>query len=397
MWSCRGTMDLWACGSNSEGQLGVGHTLDTSVWTRCTEGERTFPPRGWTVAEMASSAAGTLALCQRDDERQLWTCGRAWPGRDTNAFARIHTQALGITGRLVHVAAVWDCVYVVERVPEGDRMWAIGQSDAFGLWGTGRAGLGAARDPRMPAWCHSVDLLGCMPHTAAGPWRVQAVAGGVRHVLAVLTSADAHWLVGWGHARHGQLGPVDARVVHAPQALLRLWAAGPDAPPTYALALGMAHSVVTAQHHGTTRVWLWGSNKHGQLDVPDWAWEEHGSTARRATVPHAVVPACMWRTTLLHVDGRVLAHGADSHAQTRACDWACLGTLRAGSEHALLLDAHGAVHGWGWNEHGNLACADESVAPRIVWDGPAAIQVWAGYGTSWVGVPAAALGRDEAC
>ncbi|WFD19208.1 hypothetical protein MCAP1_001431 [Malassezia caprae] len=332
-------MDLYACGSNSEGQLGIGHTQDVGAWTRCTDGERAFPPHGWMVVEIASSATGTLALCERGGDRELWTCGRAWPGRDTSAFARVDTLELGITGRLVHVAAVWDCVYVVERVSEGDQIWALGASNAFGQWGTGPSPA-----QRAPAWRHRVDVR-CMPDADAGPWRVHAIAGGVRHVLAVLTSAHAHWLVGWGHARHGQLGPLDARVVHAPQALLCLWRAGAHAPPTHALALGMAHSVVTVQQHGATRVYLWGSNKHGQLDMPGWAWDECGSTAQHATVPQTVVPACMWRTTLLHVEGRVQAHGADLHAQTRADGWTCHGTLCAGSEHALLLDVQGAAMG----------------------------------------------------
>lgn len=383
-------MDLYACGSNSEGQLGIGHTDDSRTWTPCTYGTQAFPPRGWTVVEIASSASATLALCQRDNESQLWTCGHAWPTRDTSTFAWVDArQELGIQGPVVHVAAVWDCMYVIERVSEGDRLWALGLSNAFGQWGTSEA-MASTRNAEMPPWCHRVDVDACLPRAAAGPWRVHTIAGGVRHVLAVLTSTEAHYLVGWGHARHGQLGPIHARVVQTPKKLLSLWTAEPlgQPPPTYALALGMAHSVVAAQHDNETRIWLWGSNRHGQLEIPGGAWEHEGA-ARFATLPHAVVPACMWRTTLLHVDGRVRAHGAESHAQTSAHDWLCHGTLRAGSEHALLLDTQGTVYGWGWNEHGNLAHAEESVAPRVVWDGPAASCVWTGYGTSWVGVPAA--------
>lgn len=379
-------MDLWACGSNSDGQLGVGHTHDTRVWARCIEDGQSFPPRPWTVVQIASTAVATLALCEHEGATQLWTCGRAWPGRESSAFISVDgLNELGIQGNIVHIAAVWDCFYVVERVSDGDRMWAIGSSHAFGQWGTGPL---SAPPQELATWLHRVPLLERVPNAATnGPWRVEAVSGGVRHILAVLTSPDTHWLVGWGQARHGQLGPVDARIVYAPEPLLRLWTAqSPTAPPIYALSLGMAHSVVTAQHDKTTCVWRWGSNRHGQLHVEGWDLASQDDCANPTTVPYAVAAACMWRTTLWHIEGRVLAHGASSHAQTCAHGWTCDGTLSAGSEHALLLDSQGAVHGWGWNEHGNLAHPDESVAPRQVWDGPAVARIWTGYGTSWVGV-----------
>ena len=65
---------LLSAGSNSAGQLGIGHLDDSHIWQtcQCVNGE-TFPPKGWQINQLSSGAGHTVALLQREDtDPQVW-------------------------------------------------------------------------------------------------------------------------------------------------------------------------------------------------------------------------------------------------------------------------------------------------------------------------------------
>ena len=104
---------MWAVGSNSEGQLGVGHTRDQVSLARCvTEAGAAFPPAGWQVVRVACAATCTAVLCRAATQTAVWLSGRpTWDAPPTTAFRRME-EADGV----VDVAATWDCLYVVVRL-----------------------------------------------------------------------------------------------------------------------------------------------------------------------------------------------------------------------------------------------------------------------------------------
>ena len=214
----------------------------------------------------------------------------------------------------------------------------------------------------------------------------------MRHALAHVTTPTHAALVGWGDARHGQLGvPLPPavrgagglrRVVRRPS-VLYTW----EGAPCVRLALGLQHTAVCVGGAPAT-LWLWGSNRCGQTDVGALAAALGGACVEapagmrgvRAEAVRGV--ACCWHTTLvLTAAGRVVSVGSDAHGQRRAPSAAtCGAVLCAGSEHALLVDG-GEVWAWGWNEHGNVGRGGECMPPTRV---ARAARAWAGYGTTYV-------------
>lgn len=338
---------MWAVGSNSEGQLGVGDTSDRASLARCVTVEGgVFPPAGWQVVRVACTATCTAVLCRAATQSAVWLSGRAWD-QPTTAFRRMD-EVDGV----VDVAATWDCLYVVMR----DQVWAFGTSNTYGQWGAGR-------DAPPGVW-HRVQL----PEGVS----VRAIAGGVRHCLVEVDEQGEHVLYGWGQARHGQLRHVPSTPPHVwyTPVVLHTW----PATHTCSLALGMHHTVIGVHAQGQTTLIAYGSNRHGQLDLPPEVRQGRW------------IPTCNWHTTLLWGGDVIEAHGAQHHGQTLGQGLSCRGAvqLSSGSEHSALL-RDGTVYAWGWNEHGNVGGApreEPGVPPRVLADG--AQGVWTGYGTTWV-------------
>ncbi|WFC96025.1 alpha tubulin suppressor [Malassezia brasiliensis] len=390
-------MRLDALGSNADGQLGVGHTDDVAQLAPCCTRAGPMPPPGWRVEAVVSSSTSALLHCTAGEAHALYASGTLCAHWDpAHAPHTVWTAvpsaplcaAAGVRVRLVvaHVAAAWDCFYVVVRRDDTDVLLALGVHNGFAQLGV----LGNAPS----GWVHRVALAhgaplwpsaGVFP---AAPVRVAALAAGVRHAMAYVVAGARAALVGWGDARHGQLGaPPPAhrvgrvrRAVRAPT-VLYTWAGG---VPDVALALGMQHSVVCVEPAQAT-LWLLGSDRQGQLDVARvlGAARAHGPPdAACVAVGRAVQVACNWHTTLVY-DGathRVLGVGDDRHGQCGEA-W-CVGAgarLGAGSEHAVVCGADGVVRAFGWNEHGNVGAAGAGAV--LCAD---ALGAWCGLATTWV-------------
>lgn len=429
---------LWATGSNSDGQLGIGHYDDVDTPVRCVckgEEEETFPPTGSRVVRIASSARWTAALlsetprqgdAHQQEKRTLWLSGHAYDQQCDPCFRRC--SFLAADAAIMDIAATWDCTYVVVRTSEnGDEIYALGTSNSHGQWGCGRTAI--------PGIIHQVrlDLTKTkIPIEFGTRWRVLAMEGGVRHVMAAVAlqhasgaaGADttyAEAVVGWGHARHGQLrerppSGTERRplgVWYEP-VMVEVWSrrdqpsesAVPSADPeadassavswkfapacTYSLALGMHHSVVAVHTGEATQLYTYGSNRHGQCGL--------GHSATRQGYAR---PACNWHTTFVCSDaGGIEAWGANQHAQMAGAKgvFSRGGRLSCGSEHCVLQVGTEA-YGWGWNEHGNLGCrSSDAETPRRIAVAQATQgqesskdehkrqlgHVWTGYGTTWL-------------
>lgn len=469
---------LLAAGSNSGGQLGTGDVEDVRTLRRCSrsfdrDADAAFPPPGWHVEQLSSGAGHTLALVQRSttDARQVWISGTGTDGQLGPAYEGegsatrddelrrqsrpIETQGVTSFTRLdiytllqvagledatcwspKLVACGWDWSLVaVEDVGEGrqdDILLVLGRKNDFGQ-------LGLGQGPH-PSSVGLVDLLNAQQQTgrrrAGDRLRIDELACGLRHTL-VLCSLDravevkdedrVHLLIGWGAARHGQLGALPlagpskrtaAPVIWTPR-IIASWSedmsrksmqqnvrchisAGKEHSALYVPQTWQGHALFSTQHEGGTSdkkgVVVLGSNRFGQADVQDDARLHNTHAAQLLALD------CTWTGTLtavldqqgdhtlLHIVGSGSnARGQlgtsdtnqNSRASVRHLAFPVTTTsssdrqtqLVCGSEHAVLLlpGLEGQrVLGWGWNEHGNLAQDDETdrYEPTQIWPPP---------------------------
>ncbi|EPQ28987.1 uncharacterized protein PFL1_03277 [Pseudozyma flocculosa PF-1] len=445
-----------------------------------------FPPPGWKVAALSSGANHTLTILVRHpaglddkdepgpDARQVWVAG-------TGAEGQLGALAVGSTGSSLPpppllsfrrldlrrevldplvaegtldavqsagyqspklVACGWNVSYLVlgpsHRDTDGttasDLIVSLGlpKDNTFGQLGV--------RSPAPDSAVHVVDVL------APAPYSVLRIAAGLRHAAVLLASSAEDEsssgplclsLVGWGSARHGQVGemargsedpaeasrsrtrpgPVPA-IASTPQ-LMRTWTLPHQSPGSVldglALAAGRDHTVALV----AGKLAFWGSNRQGQCALA-------GSAALDQGVVASV--ACNWNGTSVllccrdgHDEGqdRILSSGNNKKGQLGASPTSSAGAdpsvvvemdtsplmrqrggdrarfiaLASGSEHTLVLVGRGSaqeVWGTGWNEHGNLAQGDEDDRHGLVplsMPAPGEAQpvsIWAGCGTTFV-------------
>ncbi|KAG1886213.1 regulator of chromosome condensation 1/beta-lactamase-inhibitor protein II [Suillus subluteus] len=404
---------LLAAGSNARGQLANGsdddsHTFKECRFINCIEG--ILPPNTLGILQLATGANHTLALLEFDDgRRELWGCGDGRKGQLGPEYMAQLTEFTPISMPLYKyyasqgytcclIAAAWETSYLVLKLPSRpDVVISMGSND-FGALGVGTKQ--ATATPAVLSFDHliiegrsinSSELI--VESIVAGPRHV------VLHVRAVLNSE--HMLIGWGLARHGQLG--DTKIVNYDRPHIISLDISLD--PVQTCSLGLQHTVVCHQSGQTT---AFGSNKKGQLHKMD-------SWGRVRQV------GCTWNGTYLLRDDNgntLLSTGSNAHGQlgresqveenevtvgpvefTLSHDGKLpsLRSFACGSEHVIAaISPSGSsdteVWGWGWNEHGNLGLdhTDDVPKPIKIWpaEGHALdgriVRVWAGNGTSWI-------------
>ncbi|KNZ43765.1 hypothetical protein VP01_988g3 [Puccinia sorghi] len=384
---------LFSAGSNSHGQL----TTNTNQQDiHHFEEAARFLPLSSSSSRVVSSAAGGRHALFLTCHSELYGCGDGSQGQlppssyripppppdgDTHtALAQINYKKLILHSphidpqlqqtlvnkyRPVQVAACWETSFIVlschpELGPEesliyDDHILAFGSNN---LLVRGSAAPALLDHPSLP---NLVELPSKSQHQSQTGRRTIRLHASCRHLIALVAHQGSMQLVGWGAARHGQLGPaLTARSV-TPCVLPLTFPSGPTTTfESVKIALGNQHTVVVCP----TQIWCWGSNRHGQLPPS----------------LHALPPAdilelqASWNATFLILQQpnspghkRLLGYGSNSHGQLLSHDpsLTCLDRLIlssfshlvSGSEHLLianlLYDRH-EVWGWGWNEHGNL-------------------------------------------
>ena len=301
---------VWAWGSNGQGQLGDGTTTTRFLPVAVDLGVL----NGAKVESVVAGYAHSLAL---DGEGRLWAWGgnaygQLGDGTTNNRLTPV-TVDLGYLGGagVTFVAADNDASFIMD---EDGRVWAWGRN--FG----GQLGNGTTTDSTMPI---AVDL------TALGGARVVSLAAGNHNVLVV---DDQGRLWGWGSNGNGELGDGTTTTRLTPVAA-DLSALG--GAKVVSVAAG---SNFTLALDDTGKIWSWGNS--------------YNSVLGRATTSSCVGSAC---------------------PEPAAVDMSPLGgaavvAIGAGEFHSLALDETGRLWAWGYNYSGVLGdgTGQQSNVPVLV-------------------------------
>lgn len=382
-------LDLLVAGSNSHGQLGLGHTDDVHhfalahSWDSDTE-----------IISFASGARHSLILtrnrCNHTKGFVLLGAGDrsnhqlpALPPHDetfqmkiNSRFEELDLRALILSLHNVNhtllqelatiyyptkVACTWETSFVVltpfDHSIRSSFLIAFGGDD-FGVRGT-RSPLARLSEPNLVDFHLGAESIITICDLVAGPKHAMAVIASHRLGAPDVLKVD---IFGWGAARHGQLGsqnPAQVPPKILPPTRVPIPFDLPRDPTLIKIGVGKEHTIIVCP--GV--IYSLGSQKYGQKLAPD------------APMAGAITAAqCCWNTTFLlkqpdtqdeemHVT--LTGFGNNSQAQLGTLDSRItilerplLGPgpvrLAVGSEHVLLSDQSDMVYGWGWNEHGNL-------------------------------------------
>lgn len=435
------SLSLFSAGSNARGQLATGNLEDAYYFRPCifsgvAPGD--LPPRTIAIEDISCGANHTLALLLRNDGKtELWGCGDGSRGQLGPSYVAVTEEAGGETanatavfrlldlnlhafksheGVSLHeytvrlIAAGWETSYTVLSCPgRDDVLLSMGAND-FGNLGVGgtrsQTSQGDTRPPinvvplRGPIQVEDVETTLTVLELSTGPHHTIA-----RFLLASPDGSTETHVVGWGTARHGQLGPMsdDAGrpLPFTPHPVLVPISSSGHVTQ---LALGNQHTVCLLS---SATLLAMGSNRKGQLSGLDDLCDVERI-------------GCTWNGTYaLLGSGELVATGSNTHSQLgrgtggqgleetigpvsfplgpdagRVVQMAC------GSEHVLCVVERAGnaeavprreVWGWGWNEHGNLGTGgtEDVDVPVKIWprygdeEGWVA-NVWAGCGTSWI-------------
>ncbi|XP_034032218.1 secretion-regulating guanine nucleotide exchange factor [Thalassophryne amazonica] len=298
--------EVFVCGQNHRGQLGLGHTADVSSFVLC-------PSLSQGVTDVACGWDFTLLLT---DCGQVLACG-------SNAFGQ-----LGVAQSVSHAAEpliVESLTKPVVSVAAGLRhSLAVTDSGCVYQWGTGLLSHAKRALRPQPVPSH---LSSTLPSLVPGLFEKKShmVAAGSAHCVCLTGEGD---LFLWGSNKHGQLTTTQL-FLPCPTLLKRSLLNGEKAIRVWS---GWTHIVAQTE---SGRVFTWGRENYGQL----------GRTA----------------TTSQRRKGQSAGFSAEGFSQ------ACLPAeveglfgatqIACGSEHNLAVVGDRLLS-WGWNEHG--MCGDGS-------------------------------------
>ncbi|KAI0801447.1 regulator of chromosome condensation 1/beta-lactamase-inhibitor protein II [Fomes fomentarius] len=439
------SLSLLSAGSNARGQLATGDTEDAHHFTPCTfagYAQGGLPEYVVAIEQVACGANHTLVLLRtKDGTTELWGCGDGSRGQLGPSLEKDEGDSAAAVFRLIDlrlsdvgedvgggytvrlVAAGWETSYIVlSRPNHSDLLLSMGGND-FGTLGIGASGSSIEHG------LHVVELGKHLPDNLrpdASILYVLTLSAGPHHVIAQvrLTNPDGTfqtYLLGWGTARHGQLGCMPTSQSKRPIS----FTPSPQYIPISisedisSIVLGNQHTVYLQRSSNISGM---GSNRKDQLSGLD-------------TLHDVAQVGCTWNGTYaLLCSGTVLSTGSNTHSQLgRWCARATRypapvefpsshGTVErlvCGSEHVLCIvksptpdprKSEGKeVWAWGWNEHGNLGLGgtQDANVPTRIWppqppssgDQPpepetaaredrtspgAVVNVWAGCATSWI-------------
>ncbi|KAJ9607781.1 alpha tubulin suppressor [Cladophialophora chaetospira] len=331
---------LYALGSNSSRQLGIGHTNDVNTPEKCIfqPDERNVRPGAdseavnggkivETLKKVVASGNHTLVLT---DLGRLFLAGNNQKnerGEEVEAYAVFKE----ITHDIMHgprlskqpgkvitdVAATWDAFCVVM---DGQFLHRYTTSPAHGLLGKYFVFQG------LYCW---------------GDKKIITIEASMGHVLMTLSNDEVH---GWGACRKGQLSEryKVQKNLNSPNMLdLR----SEDSTLSFApekIVLGREYTVFLKT--GEKPV-VWGEKKMFKKNDFDWRLGHDDTAVSGWSSVHV-----LWRKSSL---GSVASIGKNNHGQFAPTGLPPVRKLAAGSEHCVALTAEGQVIAWGWGEHGN--------------------------------------------
>ncbi|KAK2746637.1 hypothetical protein FQN57_002981 [Myotisia sp. PD_48] len=396
-------MPLYSFGSNGSGQLGIGHTDDVSIPSRClfssssdSEGKLVQVAAGGnhtlllfesgaafsaganemgqcggeqsTPAAPVGGLSSSLHFCfnrvvisdQNEANRPLMEEGE---GRNNSNNDNEKT----LIARFSFISATWEASFFVDLTRKNIYVIGAGTKAELGLGPT----VTYAPEP--------VRLVGFPPPDT----EIVGISSSMGHTVVVLSNGLAY---GWGGARKGQLGakeipnklcwfPVVIDIGHLPI---------PDPPPIRRVACGREFTVlvVGANEDGAHSIRVIGSDKWNIL-----------SDARQ-NIQKCSTLSTSWHGAYIHTHtGEVLAWGRNDRGQLPPVDLPRLTHLATGSEHVVGAIESRELVAFGWGEHGN--CGPETDSQGNVqgrWNKitlnlegtPQITAVGAGCATSWL-------------
>ena len=351
-------MKVFAFGSNSAGQLGLGHHDDTSVPQECLlesahlEAPFKVTAGGNHTLILSSSGklnqAGILDPCLVPRESPTPDSTKVIPIQLPNSF-----------GKVKLCSSTWSTATVVNG------------SNALITWGSGGKGeLGKGKD------VESIKVP-CEPFLLTdveGKPSIVSLASSVYHTVVVLSNGDVY---GWGNGRKGQLGQ-PAEIVWQPR------------------RIGDVNFKVTRAVCGREFTYLVGDpavGRHKVLGTDKWGVQ---SNAPESCVDWKDVGASWSSVFILKKDGTLVSWGRNDHGQLAPSALPSIKQMAVGSEHVLALTSDDVLLAWGWGEHGNCGSRFENnrdakptytkIAIPNVDLGNTAVSLGAGCATSWVGI-----------
>ncbi|XP_027624345.1 secretion-regulating guanine nucleotide exchange factor [Tupaia chinensis] len=312
--------DLFVCGLNKDGQLGLGHTEDVLSFIPCTS------LLGCPIQQVACGWDFTIILT---GSGQVLSCG-------SNSFGQ-----LGVP----HGPRRCVVPQVIELLTEKVVSVAAGLRHALAAtvsgivfqWGTGLASSGRRLCPGQTL---PLFLTAKEPSRVTGleDRKATCVLAGAEH-SASLTGAGELYV--WGSNKHGQLA-AQAAFLPTPQNIEKRCFQNEKVTAVWS---GWTHLVAQTE---TGKVFTWGRADYGQLGRKLESHEDGKLGRRDSPLP------CSRRQT---------STPSSLHCLMGATEVSC------GSEHNLAIIG-GACYSWGWNEHG--MCGDGTEAD--VWT-PKPVQV----------------------
>ena len=317
-------MRIYGFGSNSFGQLGIGHQNDTAMALPCL-----ITARGPNEPEerlgKITAGGNTTFLCMKSG--MIYVAGLELfgpldaPKTPPVASSSFH-QATFIEGNESKLcSATWEASIIVSS---NDEVFVCGRGSK------GELGLG----PDRQAAFADIKLKAFLPKATS----IVDIASSVSHTVAVLSNGEVY---GWGNGRRGQLGE-PAEIVWAPRRIeglnFRVVRAVCGRDFTFLVA------DPSEGHH-----LILGSDKRGvrsQAPTHIQHWKDLGAS---------------WGSIfVLDRDGKVRSWGRDDRGQLASSDLPRITKIAVGSEHVVALSGDGRVLCWGWGEHGN--CGERGLA-----------------------------------
>ncbi|KAJ4475775.1 regulator of chromosome condensation 1/beta-lactamase-inhibitor protein II [Lentinula aciculospora] len=416
------SFSLVSSGSNAHGQLANGTIDDAHTFLPCIfdDGNSMKLSISEKIIHIATGGNHTLLLSESTEEttgrtkRSLWGCGDNARGQlanygrngDKAVFRRIDLQLAendleDYQPRLL--CCSWETSYVVlSREGNPDLLISMGSNDFRDL------GVGQTVRTKL---LHTVQFDHLRVDGLAldgSSLQVISISAGQHHVITQLQTqlsdqSRRTLIIGWGAARHGQLGDTSTLNKKAPFFSIPIIIDITPCPddPVVQIALGHHHSVFL---HESGCLSYSGSNRKSQISGLD-------------SFHDVLYVGCTWNGTyFIDASGTVYATGSSSKGQLGRSSRVDIPSLiqpypvefpftmhsmymsriACGSEHVLALFSEPGlspeVWGWGWNEHGNMgSCSTMDVhTPLKLWPraaddaGNIAIGIWAGCGTSWI-------------
>lgn len=367
-------MPLYAFGSNGSGQLGIGHTEDVSIPTKCLfsqdeENAEASVDRGGTAHDepicIAAGGNHTLVLLRSGAVYAAGSNKNGKCGRDSEKVTELlHFSRVVIydgDGKRIDcfktISATWEASFLVDIHGKSVYVCGVGSRAELGL------GLDVAEAP-LPTRMKGFPPTGT---------QVVSLSSSMGHTVATLSNGKVY---GWGGARKGQLGEagIQKKLSWSPHNIEEITFEACQ------VACGREFTIVAGDAAGGEFAIL-GSDK---WDIISGAPKDLKDYTTLAASWHGVY--------FQKRDGSLIAWGRNDRGQLPPSGPPYPDKLAVGSEHVIAIREAKELLAVGWGEHGN--CGPETNAQGNVagsWseiplevEGSKIIGVGAGCATSWV-------------